>query len=236
MANTQTTVPLFVANTVLTAASQNISAGTGVPVFATTVTRDAAFGGSNKALAEGQLCYLESTNVMQYYDGTAFVSVSALSLLDVTTFSASSAVNVSNKLVVANNANYLIIVNYAGSANNILNMRFRENVTDKATGYSRGTSSVNMTAGTIAATGGVAQTTMRIAVFETSQLTTTINLNLLNSGTIGNITFTNNDYSNASADSGGAFNTSCTAITGFSLLPSAGTITGTVRTYGYALS
>ena len=75
MANTQTSVPLFVANAILTAAQQNISAATGVPVFATTVTRDAAFGGSNKALAEGQLCYLESTNVVQYYDGAAWATV-----------------------------------------------------------------------------------------------------------------------------------------------------------------
>lgn len=75
MANTQTTVPLFVANTVLTAASQNISAGTGVPVFATTVTRDAAFGGSNKALAEGQLAYIEASNIVQYYDGAAWATL-----------------------------------------------------------------------------------------------------------------------------------------------------------------
>ena len=75
MANTQTTVPLFVANQVLTAAQQNTSAGTGVPVFATTVTRDAAFGGSNKALAEGQLCYIEASNVVQYYDGAAWATV-----------------------------------------------------------------------------------------------------------------------------------------------------------------
>jgi len=74
-ANAQTSVPLFVANSVLTAAQQNISAATGVPVFATTVTRDAAFGGSNKVLAEGQLCYLESTNVVQYYDGAAWATV-----------------------------------------------------------------------------------------------------------------------------------------------------------------
>ena len=75
MANTQTTVPLFVANQVLTAAQQNASAGTGVPVFATTVTRDAAFGGSNKALAEGQLCYLESTDNTQYYNGTSWIAL-----------------------------------------------------------------------------------------------------------------------------------------------------------------
>jgi len=74
-ANAQTSVPLFVANSVLTAAQQNISAATGVPVFATTVTRDAAFGGSNKVLAEGQLCYLESTDVVQQYNGTAWVTV-----------------------------------------------------------------------------------------------------------------------------------------------------------------
>ena len=75
MANEQTSVPLFVADTILTAAQQNISAGTGVPVFATTVTRDAAFGGANKALAEGQLCYLSASNIVQYYDGAAWATV-----------------------------------------------------------------------------------------------------------------------------------------------------------------
>ena len=78
MANEQTSVPLYAASEVLTAANMNISAGTGVPVFATTVTRDAAFGGANeKVLAEGQLCYLSSTNVVQYYDGAAWASVGA---------------------------------------------------------------------------------------------------------------------------------------------------------------
>lgn len=76
MPNEQTSVPLFTAGEVLTAANMNISAGTGVPVFATTVTRDAAFGGaSEKVLAEGQLCYLSSTNVVQYYDGAAWATV-----------------------------------------------------------------------------------------------------------------------------------------------------------------
>jgi len=73
--NAQTTVPTFTVGQILTAAQQNTGARTGVPVFATTVTRDAAFGGANKALAEGQLCYLESTNVVQYYDGAAWATV-----------------------------------------------------------------------------------------------------------------------------------------------------------------
>lgn len=86
MANTQTTVPLFVANTVLTAASQNISAGTGVPVFATTVTRDAAFGGANKALAEGQLAYIEASNIVQYYDGAAWATVGPSTSITIAVF------------------------------------------------------------------------------------------------------------------------------------------------------
>jgi len=76
MANTQTTVPTFVDGQVLYGAQLNQSAGTGVPVFATTITRDAGFGGAGeKTLAEGQLCYLESTNVVQYYDGAAWATL-----------------------------------------------------------------------------------------------------------------------------------------------------------------
>jgi hypothetical protein len=70
-ANAQTEVPTFTANQILTAAQMNNSARTGVPVFATTTTRDAAFGGAGeKTLAEGQLAYIEASKVVQFYDGT----------------------------------------------------------------------------------------------------------------------------------------------------------------------
>ena len=72
-ANAQTAVPTFTASQVLTAAQQNNSARTGVPVFASTTTRNAAFGGSNKTLAEGQLCYVEGTG-FQTYNGSAWVT------------------------------------------------------------------------------------------------------------------------------------------------------------------
>jgi hypothetical protein len=78
MPNEQTSVPLFTAGEVLTAANMNISAGTGVPVFTNSTTRDAAFGGAGeKVLAEGQLCYLSDTNIVQYYTGAAWASVGA---------------------------------------------------------------------------------------------------------------------------------------------------------------
>lgn len=74
--NAQTSVPTFTAGEVLTAANMNISARTGVPVFANTTTRDAAFGGTGeKTLAEGQLAYLEDSNIVQYYDGAAWATL-----------------------------------------------------------------------------------------------------------------------------------------------------------------
>lgn len=78
MANEQTTVPLFVAAEVLTAVDMNLSAGTGVPVFTNSTTRDAGFGGAGeKVLAEGQLCYLSDSNIVQYYSGASWNSVGA---------------------------------------------------------------------------------------------------------------------------------------------------------------
>jgi len=74
-ANQQTSVPAFTAGQVLTA-QQQTEINTGVPVFAGTTERDAAFGGAGeKTLAEGQLCYLESTNVVQYYDGASWATL-----------------------------------------------------------------------------------------------------------------------------------------------------------------
>ena len=76
-ANAVTTVPVYTAGEVLTAADMNIT-NSGIPVFATTVTRDAAFGGSGeKTLAEGQFAYIEATNATQYYDGAAWVGLGA---------------------------------------------------------------------------------------------------------------------------------------------------------------
>jgi hypothetical protein len=73
--NAQTAVPVFTAGQVLTALQQT-QINTGIPVFANTSARDAAFGGTGeKTLAEGQFAYLEDTNVTQFYDGAAWQSV-----------------------------------------------------------------------------------------------------------------------------------------------------------------
>jgi len=114
-ANAQTSVPAFTTGQVLTA-QQQTEINTGVPVFATTVTRDAAFGGTGeKVLAEGQLAYIEASNIVQYYDGSnwatlAPASAGALTLISATTIGNSvSSVTVSGAFS-STYENYRIII------------------------------------------------------------------------------------------------------------------------------
>jgi hypothetical protein len=95
-ANAQIEVPAFTAGQILTAAEMT-QINTGIPVFATTTTRDAAFGGAGeKTLAEGQFAYIEATNTTQYYDGAAWQSVGvAPGLVYITGASFSSATTIS---------------------------------------------------------------------------------------------------------------------------------------------
>jgi len=135
-ANAQTSVPTFTAGEILTAANMNISARTGVPVFATTVTRDAAFGGTGeKTLAQGQLCYLESTNKVQYYDGTAWANLG--SMTNVTAFTASGTFTPPAGVTYA-------IAHITGGGGGI----------GAASSGAGGTSSVAFASGTVSATGG----------------------------------------------------------------------------------
>ena len=120
--NAQTTVPTFTAAQVLTADQMNQSARTGVPVFADTTARDAGFGGSGeKVLGEGQLCYLESTNVVQYYDGAAWATVgpqtSSFVRVGGSSFSAVGSVAY-DSIFSATYRNYVIIGNVLVSTGN----------------------------------------------------------------------------------------------------------------------
>jgi hypothetical protein len=84
--NATTFVPAYVAGEVLTAADLTVT-NSGVPVFADTTARDAAFGGTGeKVLAEGQLAYVENLDVVQYYDGSVWATVGpVVSITAVTT-------------------------------------------------------------------------------------------------------------------------------------------------------
>lgn len=137
-ANAQTSVPKFTAGDVLTAANQNLSAGTGVPVFADTTTRDAAFGGAGeKVLAEGQLCYVENLTgdaQIQYYDGSTWNSLGAagLTLISSTTIGTGvTSVNVPNAFSSTYDNYRIIVSGGAGSGNTGLDLTLGAT----ATGY-----------------------------------------------------------------------------------------------------
>ncbi len=135
MPNTQTSVPVFTAGQVLTAAQQN-QINTGIPVFATTITRDAAFGGTGeKTLAEGQFAYLEDSNTTQYYDGSTWQSVATapgMKLITTVTISAAATTNVNN-CFTSTYKNYLILSNLTTSADTGISIRLRVGGADDTT-------------------------------------------------------------------------------------------------------
>lgn len=135
-ANAQTTVPTFTAGQVLTADQQNQSARTGVPVFASTVDRDAAFGGAGeKTLAEGQLCYIEGTGLQTYNAAGAWVTwgtSNGLTLITTQTVGAGVASVTVTNAFSSTYDNYRIVMNN-GSASGVLRLTFQ--LSGITTGY-----------------------------------------------------------------------------------------------------
>jgi hypothetical protein len=241
MANTQTAVPLFVANAVLTAAQQNISAGTGVPVFATTVTRDAAFGGSNKALAEGQLCYLESTNVTQQYNGSSWETVGpatagALTLVSATTIGTTvSSVTVSNCFSATYDTYKILVSGGVGSTTNYLRMTLGAATTRFSNKLIYGTVANNTVSGIGNSLGSYWD---YVGAFQTTaqQLNMDIYNPFLNTTTqfTSFVTDIIYDATNLYGTNAGTHDTAA-SNTGFTLTTASGTLTGgKVYVYGYA--
>ena len=239
MANEQTSVPLFVADTILTAAQQNISAGTGVPVFATTVTRDAAFGGANKALAEGQLCYLSSTNVVQYYDGAAWATVgpstaAGLTLISTTTIGTTVSSVAVTGAFSATYANYKIVVN-GGLSSATADLRMILGAT--TTGYYFGGVG-NTFAG--AATSDNLANGARWDIGSAMANGNSANIDILGPQLAQRTVYTSPVVRPSTTGrfiTYGGFLDNATQYTDFTLNPDTGTLTGgTIRVYGYTNS
>lgn len=246
-ANAQTSVPLFVANTVLTAQQQNISAATGVPVFATTVTRDAAFGGSNKVLAQGQLCYLEATNVVQYYNGSAWATVGpssagGLVFLSGTTFSAASTVSLPASTFSATYTNYKIIysVTAASTDSTAINVRLRASGTDSsAASYSNAGVTYVIGAATIAAANVLGGTSWTFTQFNSADRNKVV-LDVYSPQVAADTNFIWDTYGRVGGSQGGGHGNgefrAATQFDSLTLYPAAGTITGSYQVYGYAIA
>jgi len=238
MPNEQTSVPLYAASEILTAANMNISAGTGVPVFATTVTRDAAFGGAGeKVLAEGQLCYLSSTNVVQYYDGAAWATVgpstaAGLTLISATTIGTTVASVTVSGAFSATYDNYFINIS-GGIASGTVGLKMTLGAT--ATGYYAGGLYSLFASAAATATNQSNTAFWTVGAGSANSLSATINLANPN---LAKVTLFNTNF--IAAITGGDFNIAggflndSTAYTAFTITPSSGTLTGgTIRVYGY---
>jgi hypothetical protein len=113
-ANAVTTFPTYTTGQVLEAADLNIT-NCGVPTFADSTARDGAFGGTGeKTLAEGQLCYLEDSNIVQYYDGSVWATVGpttagGLVRISTTTATSGGTLAITNAFSSTYNS-YLIVI------------------------------------------------------------------------------------------------------------------------------
>lgn len=243
MPNEQTSVPLFASGEVLTASNLNLSAGTGVPVFASTITRDAAFGGtSEKVLAEGQLCYLSSTNVVQYYDGAAWATVGPATsgaLVRVGGGTLSGATTTFDNVFSATYKFYLITIsNGEADTNSNLTFQFRyAGPTTEATGYYAGMWGFGYNSATAASgnnnSASATVCSLAAASFVGQMQVSSVDSTSYRSRFAGNFS---SAFNNGGYVVGGE-NTNSRIHTGFVLGVSAGTFTaGTVNIYGYSLS
>jgi hypothetical protein len=238
-ANASTAVPLYASGQVLDAARLNLT-NSGVPVFSGTATRNAAFGNSGqKVLAEGQLCYLEDSNVVQYYDGANFATVgpaiaSGLTLISTTTIgTAVSSVTVSNAFSSTYD-NYKITMT-GGTASTSGAGRLSLGAT--TTGY-YGFYVVGSYSGTTVTGENNNNTTAGFEdCFFGSTNSLIMNLDLF-APNLAKTTHANWSCANANTAGawlvGGGFLNDSTQYTAFTLTPTTGTITGgTIRVYGY---
>ena len=235
-ANAQTSVPTFTAGEILTAANMNISARTGIPVFADSTARDAAFGGTGeKTLAEGQFAYLESTNATQYYDGASWVAVGAsgLTLIKTQTIGTTVASVTVTDAFSSTYENYKITISGGvGSATDCnLSLSLGATVTGyyyglAGTNYGGGANTIggsNQAAFNFYGAGSTNTLHMNCDIFQPNLAKNTIAtayVGILVTGGAGNFL--------------GGFLNNSTQYTAFTVTPSTGTITGgTIRVYGY---
>ena len=232
-ANATTFVPSYTSGEVLTAANLSVT-NSGIPVFANSTARTAAFGGTGeKTLAEGQFSYLEDTNVTSFWDGAAWQPVGqtpGLTLVSTATIgSAVSSATISN-VFSSTYDNYLVTINsftnsVTGSGYNL----FRLDAGGTTSYTTRGTyaSGVDDTSVNSAAA--------RMGVKSTGRQGLVLFLLGPNmaQNTLGWLGGPNGEFPGFY----NVFINTSTQYTDFTVLPDSGTITGgTIRVYGFSNS
>lgn len=249
-ANAQTTVPTFTAAQVLTAEQQNQSARTGVPVFATTGTRDAGFGGTGeKTLAEGQLCYVEGTG-LQTYNGTSWVtwgtapSTGALVFITSATFTTASTVSMASGVFTSTYKTYKVILHVTGQATGgQIAVRVNSSGTPQTTANYRGGVGFVKTGGAFVGSGSGGTTSCYLMNYTTTQPTQNFDFTVYdptNSSETTSWSGTGWGVDSGVADFASVWAAGHYGVTeandGLTFITSAGTITGTYQVYGMTAS
>lgn len=232
-ANAQTAVPVFTAGQILTAA-QVTQINTGIPVFATTVTRDAAFGGTGeKTLAQGQYAYIEATGTLQVYTGSAWVAAGGgLTLIKSQTIgSAVSSVTITD-VFSATYDDYLVKIDTTFSVNGA-RMLMRGTGSTGAT-YAGNFLYMDTSNTTVAGTQYVSSTYFEIGL-SSSTGRTCIDVNVYNIFDAAVATRINHQFmGNQYSGSGGSRDSATNSSTALDLTAASGTLTGgSVFVYGY---
>ena len=239
-ANATTSVPVYASGEVLTAANLNIT-NSGIPVFANSTARTAAFGGTGeKTLAEGQFSYLEDTNVTSFWDGAAWQPVGAspaLVLIKTQTVGTTVASVEVTGAFSATYDNYLVTIDgTVGSAAAYSGLQLGATTTGYYNGsnyFAYDTGSPNATASNNGAKFvniGRMNTLGSNFKFEFTSPFLSVRTGIL---------YRNSSYetSTGGAFHGGGFLDNATSYTAFTFSPNSGTISGgTIRVYGYTNS
>ena len=242
--NATTSVPVYADGEILDASRLNVT-NSGIPVFATTTTRDAAFGGTGeKTLAEGQFAYIEASNTTQYYDGAAWQTLVTGGLTYVTgaSFSAVSTVSMPAGTFTSTYQNYKVLFNATGSGVLNVSVRFNYLGTPAATNYYGGSY------GAMSAYSGLDEQANTTSLFLVGIHTATYNAMGADitvydpsaTGKFGSFSALSQGSQAASEQFGvfmvGGQRQTSGAIDGLTFITSAGTITGNYRVYGLANS
>ena len=239
-ANATTFVPSYTSGEVLTAANLSVT-NSGINVFATTVTRDAAFGGTGeKTLAEGQFAYIEATNTTQYYDGAAWQTVGTtpglVCVKAETTFSGASSVT-ADSVFTSSYTNYMIKFRYI--TNNTVQPSFKLRVGGVSASTNYNYQYINGNASSVGAAGATAQTSANFAIYSNGDFKSAATLELFSPQIAEATNFTSlNAWSPASYSGLNVYyagnHSTATAYDGIEFLVSAGTMTGAYTIYGYS--
>jgi hypothetical protein len=238
-ANATTSVPVYASGEVLTAANLNIT-NSGIPVFATTVTRDAAFGGTGeKTLAEGQFAYIEATNTTQYYDGAAWQSVSVtpglVCVKAETALSGSSTT--ADGVFTSAYTNYRIVGRYTNGADSL---RFQLGAATVYTTTNYNMQELDVTSGTVSGARSTSQASARVGGGSNGSFISLFTIELsgpqLAEPTVfqNNATRTNSAYTTPNLELNFGNQSASTAFDGIKFLTASGTLGGSFTIYGYS--